>query len=401
MVKTQYHVNIEQWMSDNGGEYVDKEYEAILKDHRIRIDRSVPHQPQMNGRAERFNRTIDEKSEAMQHYACLPDNWWEFSVIHANYLYNRTPVCCLNWKSLWEMISGNKPDLTHLRVFGCGAYVLLPQAVQKNKLLPKSEVMTFLGYETATAKNMLFMRSPNNVLFHAATALFDEHLFPKCDKKHIVPSVTRLQERTEEPVLEVGFDNSESDSDQDRRRPTRYIPSNDREHDHDSDQAPSRPITPPAPPPPSSPAGTSGGAGEEPRQSGHTRTFPKRDGNVYPPGTMKDTNRRHKLDILGSGPDLSIQATGSGSSDEYPDLAKLATEGGAHWFVYLISKAISDGALPDSLDVCDWTIKDLNRLPADEKQAWTKAQLEELEALNRHNVYELADLPPGRKVIKN
>jgi len=41
-----------------------------------------------------------------------------------------------------------KPDLSKLCVFGCGAYVFLPKEVRANKLAPKSELMTYIGYET-------------------------------------------------------------------------------------------------------------------------------------------------------------------------------------------------------------------------------------------------------------
>ena len=72
-----------------------------------------------------------------------------------------------------------KPDVTHLHVFGCGTYVSLPEEVHVNKLNPKFELMTFLGYPQGT-KGYLFMRGPNNVLFKAVQALFDKTLFPKC-----------------------------------------------------------------------------------------------------------------------------------------------------------------------------------------------------------------------------
>ena len=45
-----------------------------------------------------------------------------------------------------------------------------------NKVNPKSKLMTFLGYPQGT-KGYLFMRGPNNVLFTAVQALFDETLF--------------------------------------------------------------------------------------------------------------------------------------------------------------------------------------------------------------------------------
>ena len=68
---------------------------------------------------------------------------------------------------------------------------------------------------------------------------------------------------------------------------------------------------------------------------------------------------------------------------------------------YLLSKAIPDDELPDPMNVRDWTHKDISKLPAEDQWAWRKAQFEELEALKKRNVYELADLPPGRKAIKN
>jgi len=64
----------------------------------------------------------------------------------------------------------------------------------------------------------------------------------------------------------------------------------------------------------------------------------------------------------------------------------------------LLSKAIpahNSLSPPDPKDVRYWTNKDLDRLPADQQKEWQQAQLEELEALKKRNVYELTDLPPG------
>jgi len=47
-----------------------------------------------------------------------------------------------------ESLTKMKLDLSELHVFGCGAYILLPEAVRANKLTPKSELMTYIGYET-------------------------------------------------------------------------------------------------------------------------------------------------------------------------------------------------------------------------------------------------------------
>ena len=78
-----------------------------------------------------------------------------------------------------ERLQHTKPDVAYLRVFGCRAYVFLPEDMQSNNLSPRSELMTFIGLSEGT-KGYIFMRSPNNVIFTAIQALFDETLFPKC-----------------------------------------------------------------------------------------------------------------------------------------------------------------------------------------------------------------------------
>ena len=83
----------------------------------------------------------------------------------------------------FEKLEHTKPDVTHFCVFGCGAYVFLPEEVCTNKLNPKSELMIFIGYPQGT-KGWIFMRGPNNVIFTVVQALFDETLFPTCPDMH-------------------------------------------------------------------------------------------------------------------------------------------------------------------------------------------------------------------------
>jgi len=71
-----------------------------------------------------------------------------------------------------------KPDLSELCVFSCGAYVFLLEEVRANKLAPRSELMTYIGYETGV-KGWHFMRR-NGAIFTGAMATFDKTLFPCC-----------------------------------------------------------------------------------------------------------------------------------------------------------------------------------------------------------------------------
>jgi hypothetical protein len=113
--------------------------------------------------------------------------------------YNRTPVKHLNWCTPFEAITGKKPDISRMRVFGCGAYVYIPPTRRHNKLSPKSELMVFLG-ETEGMKGYCFMCS-GNVIFHAVQALFDEEFYPRC-KTQSRHSKTRVDEpRADQPPL--------------------------------------------------------------------------------------------------------------------------------------------------------------------------------------------------------
>jgi hypothetical protein len=58
---------------------------------------------------------------------------------------NRTPTTAIHGMTPKEKFIGKKPDVSHLRVFGCIAYVHVP-GEKKSKLDPKTEKCIFIGY---------------------------------------------------------------------------------------------------------------------------------------------------------------------------------------------------------------------------------------------------------------
>ena len=52
MISTQFKTQVEQWMSDAGGEYKSKAFDSMLKEQGIHILQSAPHTPQQNDHAE-------------------------------------------------------------------------------------------------------------------------------------------------------------------------------------------------------------------------------------------------------------------------------------------------------------------------------------------------------------
>jgi len=157
MARIQHGATIRRWQINQGGEFINSDLMDTLKGLGIVIEQSVPHQHQQNGRAERAIRTIIGKAQCLCFTAHLPQSWWEFCVNHTVYLINRTSIAHLEWQTPMESLIKVKPDLSELHVFSCGAYVFLLEEVRANKLAPRSELMTYVRYETGV-KGWHFMR---------------------------------------------------------------------------------------------------------------------------------------------------------------------------------------------------------------------------------------------------
>jgi hypothetical protein len=75
----------------------------------------------------------------------LPNYFWAEAVATAVYIMNRTLTTAVHGMTLEEKFTCKKPDVSHLRMFGCIAYVHVPNE-KKSKLDPKAEKCIFIGY---------------------------------------------------------------------------------------------------------------------------------------------------------------------------------------------------------------------------------------------------------------
>ena len=131
--------------SDGGGEYISSQFTTFLHIMGIHRQLTTPRTPQQNGVAERFNRTIMESARSMLHATGLPDRYWGDAVMTAVYVRNRLPTRALSGVTPYEAWRGDKPNLSHLRVWGCLAYVHVHR-VKRNKLAPRARACVFVGY---------------------------------------------------------------------------------------------------------------------------------------------------------------------------------------------------------------------------------------------------------------
>ena len=75
----------------------------------------------------------------------MPHSFWAEAVSTAIYIMNRTPTVAIHDVTPEESFTGKKPDLSHLKVFGCIAYVHVPDEL-RTKLDPKAEKCISIGY---------------------------------------------------------------------------------------------------------------------------------------------------------------------------------------------------------------------------------------------------------------
>ena len=158
------------------------ELQFFLCEQGIVHETSILHVHQQNSRAEWLNWTLLEKVQSMQLEACLSDSWWEFAFATAIYVYNCTPIKRFKWKTPQEIFTGEKPKISHLRIFGCGAYVYLPNEVCANKLTLRSELMIFIRYEDNSYRSIRYTQG--NIIFYSTQAIFDKGYFFRCPSSH-------------------------------------------------------------------------------------------------------------------------------------------------------------------------------------------------------------------------
>ena len=78
----------------------------------------------------------------------LPMTLWEDVANTSVYVQNKSVE---EFKTLVEEFTGVKPDVHHLRIFGCSVYIHVPKE-KRSKLEPSGKKETFVGYsETSKA----------------------------------------------------------------------------------------------------------------------------------------------------------------------------------------------------------------------------------------------------------
>ncbi|KAC9222872.1 hypothetical protein E3N88_46171 [Mikania micrantha] len=141
-LETLYKLRVRRVRSDNGTEFKNQNMEAFCDSKGIQQQFSAPYEPQMNGVAERKNRTLIESARTMLADSKLPITFWSEAVATACFTLNRVLIVKRHKKTCYELLQNRKPNLEHLEPFGAPCTMLKKDA----KFNSKVEEGFFLGY---------------------------------------------------------------------------------------------------------------------------------------------------------------------------------------------------------------------------------------------------------------
>ena len=124
---------------DEASSLQNAKFDKYCEKHGITHSYSAPRTPQQNGVVERKNRSLEELARTMLNESGLPKYFWADAVYTASYVLNRTLIRPILKKTPYELYKGRKPNISHLRVFGCKCFVLNNGKDNLGKFDPKSD----------------------------------------------------------------------------------------------------------------------------------------------------------------------------------------------------------------------------------------------------------------------
>lgn len=196
-------MNIRVLFSDNEPCLLQHEFQAYLVKKGIQHYTTQTYSSEMNGVAENAIKHLVQRASAMMWTAKIPEGFWPEAIRTATYLRNRSPHKALGMTpyEAWHG-AGKKPDLGHVRIFGCRCYGHVEKA-NRTKWESHTIEGVLLGY-FATESLYLIYDVNKRVLLKKRDVTFFEGLLghPTMDHAGLSPGFDILGNAAS-PIVEV------------------------------------------------------------------------------------------------------------------------------------------------------------------------------------------------------
>ncbi|KAK1629475.1 hypothetical protein QYE76_003790 [Lolium multiflorum] len=172
-VQRQHNLLIMAIRSDNGSEFKNYTLNDFLSDEGIRHQYSAAYTPQQNGVAERKNRTLMDMARSMMAEYKSRYNFWAEAISTACHSSNRLYLRKGLNKTPYEILTGNKPNISYFKVFGCKCFYKI-KGVRLSKFAPKALEGIFVGYGAESHTYRVFDVS-SGIIIESCSVKFEEN----------------------------------------------------------------------------------------------------------------------------------------------------------------------------------------------------------------------------------
>ena len=146
LVENKFNKRVKKLQCDNGKEYLNQDVYNFIRQKGIEILPCPPYVHELNGVAERYNRSAMDIGRCLMREAKIHRRFWPEVIKTVAYLKNRTIANTVENKTPYEIFFGIKPNVEHLKIYGSRVYVRVPEVLRKSKWDDKAQLGVLVGY---------------------------------------------------------------------------------------------------------------------------------------------------------------------------------------------------------------------------------------------------------------
>jgi hypothetical protein len=170
--QNKFELKVKKIRSDIGSEFKNLQVEEYLEEEGIKHKFSAPYTPQQNGVVERKNKTLIDMARTMFGEYKTPERFWSEAVNTACHAIKWLYLHRLFKKTSYELLIGNKPNVSYFHVFGSKCYILVKKGIY-SKFAPKAVEGFLLGYDSNTKAYRVFNKS-SGLVEVSSDVVFDD-----------------------------------------------------------------------------------------------------------------------------------------------------------------------------------------------------------------------------------
>ena len=177
--------SLDKFKADAGKQYTSTEFRSFCREHSIALSLAAPKKQYQNYYAERTWQTVHSMARAMLVHARLPDTYLFHSIRYACEVFAVLPVAGLYTHDQQpatptQLFTGQKPIVSHFRVFGCPVVIKKHVARVDGKSLQKQTQRgvrgIFIGFPDNQKGHLVYVPTTRQIVVSGDT-IFDESFF--------------------------------------------------------------------------------------------------------------------------------------------------------------------------------------------------------------------------------